>query len=128
MPKTTKEMTDAEFIEHMKLSAPTSPVICDPTRLPKPMPLKALGIKPTKKASEASPSGSKGSVPRVVPGPGDWASTAVRECFSDEDLVALCKKYKLDPAMVTTAPNRGVAKMRVSNALRRLGKSKNATA
>ena len=128
MPKTTKEMTDAEFIEHMKLSAPASPVICDPARLPKPMPLKALGIKPTEKASEASPSGSKGSVPRIVAGPGDWASSQVRECFTDEDLVALCKKYKLDPAMVTTAPNRGVAKMRVSNALRRLDKSKNATA
>lgn len=126
MPKTTKEMTDAEFIEHMKMTAPHSPVICDPARMPAPMPLKALGIKPTKKASEASPSGSKGSVPRVVPGPGDWASSQVRECFTDEDLVALCKKYKLDPAMVTTAPNRGVAKMRVSNALRRL--SKNATA
>lgn len=126
MPKTTKEMTDAEFIEHMKVTAPQSPVICDPARMPKPMPLKALGIKPTKKASEASPSGSKGSVPRVVPGPGDWASSQVRECFTDEDLVALCKRHRLDPAMVTTAPNRGVAKMRVSNALRRL--SKNATA
>jgi hypothetical protein len=50
----------------------------------------------------------------------------VRECFSDEDLVALCKRHKIDPALVTTAPNRGVAKMRVSNALRKL--LKNATA
>lgn len=126
MPKTTKEMTDAEFIEHMKVSAPKSPVICDPARMPAPMALKDLGIKPAKRASGASPGGSRVSVPRVVSGPGDWASSAVRECSTDEQLVALCKRHRLDPAMVTTAPNRGVAKMRVSNALRRL--SKNATA
>jgi hypothetical protein len=126
MPKLTRDMTDQEFIDHMKATAPTSPVVCDPARLPKPMPLKALGIKATPKASGASPSGSKGSVPRVVAGPQDEASRMVRECFSDEDLVALCKRHRIDPTLVTTAPNRGVAKMRVSNALRKL--LKNATA
>lgn len=126
MPKMTKDMTDQEFMDHMRLTAPQSPVVTDPARMPTPMPLKALGIKRSPRPTEAPPSGSKGSVPRVVAGPQDEASRMVRECFSDEDLVALCKRHKIDPTLVTTAPNRGVAKMRVSNALRKL--LRNATA
>ena len=120
MPKLTREMTDKEFVEHMIATRPQSPVAVNPAKMGKPMDPALLGIK----ASGRSLGGSRGSVPRVVPGPGDEASRRVRECFSEEELVALCREFGLDPAMVTSAPNRGVGKMRVSNAIRKILREK----
>ena len=120
MTKLTRTMTDQEFNDHMIATRPASPVVTDPTKMGKPMDPKDLGLKPSKRPAGGSPSGSKGGVPRVVPGPGDEASRKVRECFSEEELLTLCRQYGIDPVLVTTAPNRGVGKMRVSNALRRI--------
>lgn len=123
MPKTTREMTDKEFVEHMittRRYQSQSPVVTDPAKMGKPMDPKDLGIKPSGRGLGDSPGGSRGSVPRVVPGPGDEASRRVRECFTEEELIALCREFGLDPAIVTSAPNRGVGKMRVSNAIRKI--------
>lgn len=120
MAKSTKDMTPQEFLEYMIEHRPASPVVTDPARMGKPMDPALLGIRPSGRGLGASSGGSKGGAAGVIPGVGDEASRRVRECMDEQSLVALCLEFGLDPAMVTSAPNRGVGKMRVSNAIRRI--------
>lgn len=58
--------------------------------------------------------------PSRVVGTPDRARRLVLECDGRAARVALCKRYKINPAILD-APNAGVATMRLLNALRRAG-------
>ncbi|MFM2095239.1 MAG: hypothetical protein RIS70_2363 [Planctomycetota bacterium] len=50
----------------------------------------------------------------------DLASTLVKSCASPDEKCALAIRHGIDPAAVKTAPNPGVASMRLVNALRKV--------
>lgn len=60
------------------------------------------------------------ATPSSAAAPTDRARQLVEQCDGRAARVALCKRYKIDPAILD-APNAGVATMRLLNALRRAG-------
>ena len=66
-----------------------------------------------------TPREARATPPRVE-APADRARQLVQECDGRAARVALCKRFKIDPAILD-APNAGVATMRLLNALRRAG-------
>ena len=81
--------------------------------------MQLYSVQPGIESVSETPREARATPPRVE-APTDRARQLVLECDGRAARVTLCKRFKIDPAILD-APNAGVATMRLLNALRKAG-------
>ena len=80
--------------------------------------MQLYSVQPGIESAPETPREPRATPPRAEAAP-DRARQLVQECDGRAARVALCKRWKINPAILD-APNAGVATMRLLNALRKI--------